>query len=113
MISTQVHAPCFRSLAPGEEVEYVIGELNGRTHAVEVTGPGGAFVKGAPKPKEEEATLGDLREAEATLEDTERIARRVFGGAHPLVVEMELALRCVREALRAREMQLPGYDEPD
>ena len=48
---TQVHAPGFRSLAPGEEVEYVIGELNGRTHAVEVTGPGGAFVKGAPPPK--------------------------------------------------------------
>ena len=51
MISTQVHAPGFRSLAPGEEVEYVVGELNGRTHAVEVTGPGGAFVKGAPPPK--------------------------------------------------------------
>ena len=29
------------------------------------------------------ATLGDLREAVATLEDSERIARRVFGGAHP------------------------------
>ena len=54
MISTQVHAPGFRSLAPGEDVEYVVGELNGRTHAVEVTGPGGAFVKGTPKPKEEE-----------------------------------------------------------
>ena len=51
LISTQVHAPGFRSLAPGEEVEYVIGELNGRTHAVEVTGPGGAFVKGSPPPK--------------------------------------------------------------
>ena len=51
---TQVHAPGFRSLAPGEEVEYVVGELNGRTHAVEVTGPGGAFVKGAPPPKKEE-----------------------------------------------------------
>ena len=48
---TQVHAPGFRSLAPGEEVEYVVGELNGRTHAVEVTGPGGAFVKGSPPPK--------------------------------------------------------------
>ena len=51
---TQVHAPGFRSLAPGEDVEYVVGELDGRTHAVEVTGPGGAFVKGTPKPKEEE-----------------------------------------------------------
>ena len=51
---TQVHAPGFRSLAPGEDVEYVVGELDGRTHAVEVTGPGGAFVKGTPRPKEEE-----------------------------------------------------------
>ena len=30
------------------------------------------------------ATLADLREAVATLEDVERIARRVFGGAHPM-----------------------------
>ena len=29
------------------------------------------------------ATLDDLREAVTTLEDTERIARRVLGGAHP------------------------------
>ena len=29
------------------------------------------------------ATLDDLREAVATLEDTERTARRVLGGAHP------------------------------
>ena len=33
------------------------------------------------------ATLDDLREAVATLEDVERIARRVLGGAHPLTVE--------------------------
>ncbi len=30
------------------------------------------------------ATLDDLREAATTLEDTERIARRVLGSAHPL-----------------------------
>ena len=29
------------------------------------------------------ATLDDLREAVTTLEETERIARRVLGGAHP------------------------------
>ena len=29
------------------------------------------------------ATLEDLREAVTTLEDTERIARRVLGGSHP------------------------------
>ena len=39
------------------------------------------------------ATLGDLREAVTTLEDAGRIARRVFGGAHPLTVDIELALR--------------------
>ena len=34
------------------------------------------------------ATLDDLREAVTTLEDTQRIARRVLGGAPPLVVNM-------------------------
>ena len=33
--------------------------------------------------KDAGATLDDLREAVATLEDTERTARRVLGGAHP------------------------------
>ena len=49
------------------------------------------------------ATLGDLRTAVATLEEAERIARRVFGGAHPLVGEVEGALQDARETLRARE----------
>ena len=35
------------------------------------------------------ATLDDLREAVTTLEDTERIARRVLGSVHPLAVEVE------------------------
>ena len=43
------------------------------------------------------ATLDDLREAATTLEDTERTARRVFGGAHPLTVDIERALRQTRE----------------
>ena len=34
-------------------------------------------------------SLDDLREAVATLEDTERIARRVLGGSHPLTTGME------------------------
>jgi hypothetical protein len=38
-----------------------------------------------------------------TLEDVERIARRVFGGTHPSTVGIEAALRNVRAALRARE----------
>ena len=51
----------------------------------------------------DDATLDDLREAVTTLEDIERIARRVFGGAHPLVVQFEAALRLAREILRACE----------
>ena len=47
-----------------------------------------------------DATLSDLREAVTTLEDAERIARRVFGGAHPLTKGIEGDLRA---ALRARD----------
>ena len=49
------------------------------------------------------ATLGDLREAVTTLEDAERIARRVLGGAHPLVAQIGPCLRNARAALAARE----------
>ena len=55
-----------------------------------------------------DATLDDLREAVTTLEDTERIARRVFGGAHPLTTGIESALQDARAALRARETPPPG-----
>ena len=43
------------------------------------------------------ATLDDLREAVTTLEDAERIARRVLGGAHPTAVAIEYALRAARQ----------------
>ena len=33
--------------------------------------------------RDDGATLGDLREAVTTLEETARISRRVLGGAHP------------------------------
>ena len=49
------------------------------------------------------ATLDELREAMTMLEDTERIARRVLGGAHPITVQVELSLREARVVLRARE----------
>ena len=49
------------------------------------------------------ATLHDLREAVTTLEDVERTARRVLGGAHPNVRSMEESLQQARAALRARE----------
>ena len=53
--------------------------------------------------RDDDATLDDLREAVSTLEDTERTARRVLGGAHPDVVQIETSLRYARAALRARE----------
>ena len=49
------------------------------------------------------ATLDGLREAVTTLEETERKARRVMGGAHPLTEGIEIHLRDARAALRARE----------
>ena len=56
------------------------------------------------------ATLDDLREAVTTLEDTERTARRVFGGAHPLAVQIEESLREARAVLCARETPPPAGD---
>ncbi len=53
--------------------------------------------------KDPGAALDDLREAVTTLEETERTARRVMGGAHPLTTAIERDLRNARAALRARE----------
>ena len=53
------------------------------------------------------ATLDDLREAVAMLEEIERTARRVLGGAHPLVLALEGSMRLSREALHARESGAP------
>lgn len=49
---TAIHAEGFRSLAEKEPVEYdtTIDE-NGRVKALNVTGPAGAYVQGAPKPR--------------------------------------------------------------
>ena len=57
------------------------------------------------------ATLGDLREAVTTLEDAERIARRVLGGAHPVTEWLRRSLRNARAALRARESPPDELDE--
>ena len=48
-------------------------------------------------------TLDDLHEAVTTLEDLERTARRVLGGAHPLTTDIERALQNARATLGARE----------
>ena len=49
------------------------------------------------------ATLDDLREAVTTLEETERAARRVLGGAHPTTAGTGEVLQEARAALSARE----------
>ena len=49
------------------------------------------------------ASLDDLRQAVTTLEDAERIARRVLGGAHPSTEGIVGSLQEARAALRARE----------
>ena len=49
------------------------------------------------------ATLDELRESVTTLEDTERIRRRVFGGSHPTTSSVENSLREARTVLGARE----------
>ena len=53
--------------------------------------------------KADDATLDDIREAVTTLEDTQRIARRVLGSAHPTTEGIADALRNARAALRARD----------
>ena len=53
------------------------------------------------------ATLDDVREAVTTLEETLPTARRVLGGAHPLIKGFEDELQDARAALRARETPSP------
>ena len=53
--------------------------------------------------KDAGATLDELRESVTTLEDTERIRRRVFGGSHPTTSSVENSLREARTVLGARE----------
>ena len=48
-------------------------------------------------------TLDDVREAVTTLEETARVARRVFGGANPITKGIEGTLQKARANLRARE----------
>ena len=53
------------------------------------------------------ATLDDLREAVTTLEDTERTARRVLGGARPLTKALGDSLHESRAILADRETPPP------
>ena len=58
--------------------------------------------------KDNDASLDDLQEAVTTLEGMARIARRVFGGTHPLTMQIEISLQTARAVLRARETPSPG-----
>ena len=60
--------------------------------------------------RDDAATLDDLREAVSTLEDTDRIARRVLGGTHPNTTGIERSLQDARAELRARDTPPPGSD---
>ncbi len=55
--------------------------------------------------KADGATLDDIREAVTTLEETDRTARRVLGGAHPDFGNIEDDLRNARAALAARDVE--------
>ena len=48
---SDIYAPGFRSLAEGEAVEFklAVDPNTGKSKAVEVTGPNGAYVQGAPR----------------------------------------------------------------
>ena len=61
--------------------------------------------------KDSGATLDDLREAVTTLEEMERIARRVLGGTHPGTIGIRESLRAAAAVLLhayARETPPPG-----
>ena len=66
--------------------------------------------RGGDRGLDDSATVDDVREAVTTLEETERIARRVLGGAHPLTSEIEINLRLSRAALAARETPSEGVN---
>ena len=61
---------------------------------------------------DDSATLDDLREAVTMLEDAERTGRRVLGGAHPFVTDIETSLARSQAALRARGSEAPPSPPP-
>ena len=53
--------------------------------------------------QDDDASPDDLPEAVKTLEEVERTARRVLGGANPTTADIECELKKSRAKLRARE----------
>ena len=54
---------------------------------------------------DDDAPLDELHEAVNTLEDNERTARRVMGGAHPLTQNIGRDLKIARKSLHLRRMR--------
>jgi hypothetical protein len=54
------------------------------------------------------ATLDDVREAVSTLEETQRTARRVLGGSHPLVEKIASYLLAARTILATYKTPSPS-----
>jgi hypothetical protein len=61
--------------------------------------------------EDDDAAIGDLREALTTLENAACTARRVFGGAHPLAVNIEGQLRDARATFSARDASRSSQEE--
>ena len=66
------------------------------------------FLRYASAVKGDVATLDEIREAVTRLEEIERTARRVLGGANPTTNGIEDSLQDARAALRAREETPPA-----
>ena len=54
------------------------------------------------------STLNDIREAVTTLEETQRTARRVLGGSHPLVEKIASYLLAARTILATYKTPSPS-----
>ena len=75
----------------------VVGEGDGLTLRMRYTYARALYEDPRSDPR---ATLEYLREAVTTLEEIERTARRVFGGSHPLTVEIERFLHKIPSTVR-------------
>merc|ERR1712050_538221 len=58
---TAIYAPGFRSLAEGEDVEFKVttDPRTNKLKAADVTGPGGSYVQGAPRPEANDGGWGE------------------------------------------------------
>ena len=92
----------FRKMMP--VARRVLGDSNGTTLRMALNYACGLYEDPA-------ATLDDLREAVATLAETDRIAGRVLGSAHPVAMAIEYNLRGARAELNAREVDVSSVCE--